>query len=63
MLTAMALLALIYAATGWALHLLGLPTWTIAALATAVLAAQWIGTERLALAATGARECGSQHQL
>jgi hypothetical protein len=51
MLTAMAMLGLIYAGIGWALHWLGLPGWAVAALATLVLAGQWIGTERLALAA------------
>jgi heat shock protein HtpX len=56
MLIAMALLGLVYAGIGWGLHLLGMSAWAIAVLAAAVLAAQWLGTERLALAATGSRE-------
>jgi heat shock protein HtpX len=56
MLLAMALLGLVYAGIGWGMHLLGVPVWTIVVLAGAVLAGQWLGTERLALAATGARE-------
>ena len=56
MLAAMALLGLVYAGFGWGLHLLGMPAWAIAVLAGGVLTVQWLGTERLALAATGARE-------
>lgn len=57
MLAAMALLGLLYAGIGWGLHLLvGLPAWAIVVLAAAVVGLQWVGTERLALAATGARE-------
>jgi heat shock protein HtpX len=60
MLTAMALLGLIYAGIGWTLHWLGLPGWAVAALAALVLAGQWMGTERLALVATAAREVGPE---
>ena len=57
MLAAMALLGLLYAGIGWGVHLLlGMPAWVIVVLAAVVLALQWVGTERLALAATGARE-------
>jgi heat shock protein HtpX len=60
MLTAMAVLGLISAGIGWTLHWLGLPGWAVAALAALVLAGQWVGTERLALAATAAREVGPE---
>lgn len=56
MLVAMALLCLVYAGIGCGMHLLGVPVWATAVLAGGVLAGQWLGTERLALAATGARE-------
>jgi heat shock protein HtpX len=52
----MALVGLVYAGIGWGLHLLGMSTTAIIVLAAAVLAAQWLGSERFALAATKARE-------
>jgi heat shock protein HtpX len=55
MLTVMALVGLVYTGIGWGLHLLGMPTTAIIVLAGAVLAAQWLGSERFALAATKAR--------
>jgi heat shock protein HtpX len=61
MLAAMVLLGLVYAGIGWGLQLLfGMPVWVIVVLAAVVLALQWFGTERLALAATGAREVGPE---
>jgi hypothetical protein len=56
MLTVMALVGLVYAGIGWGLHLLGMSTPAIIVLAGAVLAAQWLSSERFALAATKARE-------
>ena len=56
----MTLLGLVYAGVGWGLYLHGLPAWAVTAVAGVVLAGRWLAAERLALAATGARQAGPQ---